>query len=148
MSAWIGSGKVPAVKSEGGTTIATSLLTVGGTLKSCTVIVQPERILVKSKGGVTEIQMGALSTVMFEDKTTEELPMAGFGIDYRDSEGSARVMFFNQGAFAVRRTRKTITLIQTAHKDWLQGHKGDTLSVVDVSAIKKQIANSVVHRLP
>lgn len=85
-----------------------------------------------------------MSTLMFEDKTTDGLPMAGFGVDYRDSQGSARVMFFNEGMFSVGRTRKIVNSIQTTHKVWQQTHEGNDLSIIDVTAIK----NSAVHRLP
>ena len=141
---WISTGKIPKATKEDGITIPTRLLTVGGELKACTVILRPERIIVRASGSYTDIPMEAMTTIMFEDKTTDGLPMAGFGIDFDDSGSSARVMFFNEGVFSVRRTRKIVTAIQTSHQVWRQVHDGDMLSMIDVSAIK----NSAVHRLP
>jgi hypothetical protein len=148
LSSWIGTGKVPKTPKEEGITVDTRILTVGGESKPCTVIVRTDRIIVKSIGNNTEIPMETLSTVMFEDKTTDGLSMAGFGIDYCDSDGPARVMFFNQGAFSVRRTHKIVALIQTTHQNWSQANNVNSLPVIDVSALKKQVADSVVHRLP
>ena len=147
LSACIASGKIPKIEREVGTSIHTRILTVGGDSKPCVIIVRPTVILIKSKGNLTKIPMHSLATVMFEDKSVSDMSMAGFGIDYRDSTGTARVMFFNQGPFSVRRTRKSVALIQDTHQNWCRTNRSDAVTVIDVSASKKQIANSVVHRV-
>jgi hypothetical protein len=163
-------GKLPTKRTDV-ETIHTDLLTVGGFRKPCTINVYPDKIIVTSKlmgtaqqradaiiqekkegrflmlghGIDATIPLGSISAILFEDKSEDELSMAGFGIDYSD-HGPARLMFFNQGMLSVGKTRKAVKMIQDAHQAWFKGCEVDPISVIDVSSLKKKAANSAVHR--
>lgn len=150
-SLYLVTGKIPqgtrAPMKELGIVIKTTLLTVGGDRKACDVIVRESEIVVKSRGiADIHIAMERLTALMFEDKSTPEMSMAGFGIDYVD-RGPARLMFFNDSWFPVHNTRKAVSLIQNAHHAYFKGCDVAPLNFIDVSTLKKQAANSAVHRI-
>lgn len=129
-----------------GTVIRTFLLNHQCEQVPCKLTIRPSELVVTSSGiPDIHIAMERINTVMFEDKSTPKMSMAGFGIDYVD-HGPARLMFFNTGLFPVRKTRKTVEAIQTAHREWVKGSAVDALQVIDVNATKKRTANSVIHR--
>jgi len=138
-------GKLPETERLPRQKIRTKLFTPAGELKACTVCIYDSELIIQP--GATVIRMEAISEIMFEDKSTDELDMAGFGIDYEDSMGSARVMFFNSGGGSVWLTQRMIKKIQTAHKKWFDGCRVDPLAVVDAGEPLRVYRALTVHRL-
>jgi hypothetical protein len=127
------------------TVIKTNLLTAEWKQKPCTLTIRPAELVITSKGiPDIHIAMEQISALMFKDESVPDKAMAGFGIDYKD-RGPARLMFFNDGWFPVSKTRKAVEAIQAAHYHWSKGELAP-LNVIDVSALEKKAASSVIHR--
>lgn len=129
--------------------INTHLVTVGHGMNPCILVVKEDCLLVTGNGYYTKIPMESIEQVLFENKSTKDLDMAGFSVDYRDSNGPARVMFWNDGNHCwnpVSKTRKHVSVIKNAHKAWYAGTTVPELDVHDVGKIKLQAANECVHR--
>lgn len=137
-------GKFPKAEKLEGILVPTKLLTQGDGLKACTLCIQDDKLVIRPQG--IEIKMEQLSQVMFEDKSQGGESMAGFGIDYEDSIGSASLIFFNTGLGSVRRTKKIVQKIRDTHAKYYAGWRVEPLDHIDVSALKMAVAASPVHR--
>jgi hypothetical protein len=129
-------------------TIDTYIVTQGGATKRATITLLKGGIKVTSPGSEINIPFETLSNLNFEDKSTPELSMAGFGINWHDGESSAQLIFFHCGFFPVRKARKAVEKIESAYKTYFAGCKVDPLEVIDVNQVREKAANNVVHRQP
>jgi len=120
------------------------LLTVGGKLKTCIVCVKHDEITIHPQG--ITVPMGNITDILFEDKSTDEISLAGFCLDFIDAtEGPSQITFVNQGWGPLRKTKADMAIIQDAHSRWIAGSNREELVVVDVGEFQKQQMDSAAH---
>lgn len=153
-----------------GIEIKTQLLTVGDEKKNCTLIVCKDHLAI-STGKVSILAASAEweaegkpgNPFKYREKMSAPLvvPLAaitgfllqkmpsftGFGIDYTDEGGKARLMFVNMGDSQGKRTRKILKAIQDAYVAMAPDLALTPPAITDVGRAIKKAADSVVHRV-
>jgi hypothetical protein len=119
----------------------TCILTAGEEKKPCTLIICPNYLGVDMGDGRLSptVHLDAITGLLFQQMTI----LTGFGIDYTDGDGQARLMFVNDGEGQGNRTRKILKAIQDA----MMAIPMDAPEVTDISKAIKTAKNSVVHRV-
>jgi len=147
----------------------TQIVTAGDEKKNCTLIICPDRLDVDMGVGFGEIfrmweaegKPGKLKEYHAAHKVSVSVPLAdvtsllfqqltkltGFGIDYTDKDGPARLMFVNMGEGQEKRTRKILKIIQDAFVAMAPDLKLDPPPILDISKALKAATESVVHRI-
>ena len=153
-----------------GTEVKTCLLTVGDKKKPCTLIICKDYLavetapvdLIYAKGEweaagspgfllkyrdvlrqVAKVPLADITGLLFQQMTI----LTGFGIDYTDADGKARLMFINDGEFQANRTRKILKAIQDAYVALSGELKVAPPAINDISRRIKKAQDSAVHRV-
>ena len=152
--------------------IETTLLTVGGARQRCAIVLAPEYLVIDTghttglkekmdkwesggkqgkafdfvknyKQNELKIPLVDITGFLFEQRTV----LTGFGIDYRDADGTARLMFINDGEFQENRTRTILKLIQDTFVAMTGELSLEPPAITDITANKKKAESAVVHRV-
>jgi hypothetical protein len=126
--------------------IKTSILNAAGEGTPCTISFPEGRLLVSYPGSVIDIGFHNLTNLIYEDKTKGNHEMAGFGINYEDSEGSGQLQFFNQGMGSYKRAGKAVEEIRSKHAAWYNGCRVEPLSVFNLTDLKERQRQVIIHR--